>query len=199
MVTELLVDRRVDDGMKLISRLVRDGFDVTVAFWAKTRDEGLWFLYIASNSVNTATLGESYKHLYACLSKISDSPISLSDVKLVNSANPAAQAAIAARDALPGRVPIRLGPEILGGLAVAEVYIYPRIGPMTPNEIMQTVTGLMSRSGFIQPSQVVLHDGTTILAVPRGITTVGSSVQIEFLDTAGASRSIPLDQIASIQ
>ena len=37
---ELLVDERIDDGRSLLAGLVEDGFDVTVAFWAKTSEEG---------------------------------------------------------------------------------------------------------------------------------------------------------------
>ena len=196
----VLVDQRIDDGMKLVARLIKDGFDVTVAAWVQTREEGLWFLYIGSNSVDmTRNLGESYQRLYASLSKLGESVISLSEVKLINSANPIAQAALKYRDQLPGRPQVRSRAQLLGGLAVEEIYIYPLIGPMTPAEVIQTVVGLMSRSGQVQPSQVTLHDGSTLRGIPRGIRSAGSVVEVDLLDQAGASHSIPLDQIATIQ
>src|SRR5581483_5631900 len=158
MDTELLVDRRIDDGTKLVAQLVRDGFNVAVALWAKTREEGLWFLYIGSDSFDMKrNLGTAYQKLYFSLRKISDSSISISDVKLVDSVNPIAQAALRLRAQFAGRIPFRSRAQMLGGLAVEEVYIYPELGPMTPTEIMQTVIGLMSRQGFLQPSQVKLH------------------------------------------
>ncbi|HEY5311313.1 MAG TPA: hypothetical protein VIK18_02295 [Pirellulales bacterium] len=200
MDTELLVDRRIDDGMKLISQLVRDGFDVTVAFWAKTREEGLWFLYVGSDAVDTTmNLGESYRRLYLSLRKFPDSPISLSQVKLVNSANPVAQAAIKLRDQAAGGIAVRSGSQRLGALAIDELYIYPRLGPMTPAEVVQAVAGLISRQGPVHQSQVKLHNGSTVVGVPCAIRTVGTSVQIDLLERSGTSRSIGLTEISSIQ
>ena len=200
MDTELLVDRRIDDGTKLVAQLVRDGFNVAVALWAKTREEGLWFLYIGSDSFDMKrNLGTAYQKLYFSLRKISDSSISISDVKLVDSVNPIAQAALRLRAQFAGRIPFRSRAQMLGGLAVEEVYIYPELGPMTPTEIMQTVIGLMSRQGFLQPSQVKLHDGSVIVAVPCGVKTNNNMVQVEVMEPSGVNRSIPLDQIASIQ
>ncbi|HEX3656042.1 MAG TPA: hypothetical protein VHV55_09555 [Pirellulales bacterium] len=186
--------------MKLVSQMVRDGFDVTVAFWVKTREEGLWFLYIASNDVDTTmNLGESYRRLYLSLSKISDSPIPLAKVKLINSSNPIAQAAIKLRDLAVGGMPVRAGFERLGSLAIDELYIYPRLGPMTPAEVVQAVAGLLSRQGPVHQSQVNLHNGSTVVGVPCAIRTVGSSVQIDLLESSGTSRSIGLTEISSIQ
>ena len=200
MDTELLVDQRIDEGTKLISQLLHDGFNVVLAFWAKTREEGLWFLYVVSDDVDTRTnLGDAYRRLYASLSQIANTTISLTEVKLINSTNPIAQAAIKVQSQFTPRGAIRSRAQLLGGLAVDEVYIYPRLGPMTPVEVMQAVLNLMSRRGTVHPSQINLHDGSTVFGVPCGIRNVGSAVQIDVLDSAGASRSIVLDQIASIQ
>lgn len=200
MATDLLVEQRIDDGRSLIARLLRDGFDVSIAFWVKTSEEGLWFLYIGSRSVDVGSnLGDSYRRLYACLSRGPRLSISLSDVKLVNVTNPIAQAATALRNQHSARMLVQYQMPILGGLAVEEVFIYPPLGPMTPNEVMQTVVNLMSRRGAIQPSEVSLFDGSTVHGIPRGISTSGSLVQVELLDATGINRSIPLDQIASIQ
>ena len=54
MDTEILVDDRIEDGQRLVSQLVRDGFAVVAAFWIKPSEEELWQLYIASPSVNGA-------------------------------------------------------------------------------------------------------------------------------------------------
>jgi hypothetical protein len=55
MDTELLVDNRIEDGQKLLAELLKAGFDVNVAFWVRTSEEGLWFLYIGSTSVEPST------------------------------------------------------------------------------------------------------------------------------------------------
>ena len=57
MDTELLVENRIDDGQRLLIELVRDGFDVSAAAWLKTSEEGLWFLYIGSKSVDASENG----------------------------------------------------------------------------------------------------------------------------------------------
>jgi hypothetical protein len=97
MDTEILVDNRIDDGRELVSELVRDGFDVAVAFWVKTSEEGLWFLYIGSTSVHAERLGNAYGAVYACLRRLPNPPFSLSEIKLVQAHNPIARDAIAAR------------------------------------------------------------------------------------------------------
>jgi hypothetical protein len=56
---EVLVDSRIDDGLKLLTTLVNEGFDVTVACWVKTSEEGLLFLYIGSTSVELGKIETS--------------------------------------------------------------------------------------------------------------------------------------------
>ena len=64
---ELLVDEQIEDGKSLIAGLVENGFDVTVAFWVKTSEEGLWFLYIGSASVRNSSLADAYRVVYGAL------------------------------------------------------------------------------------------------------------------------------------
>src|SRR5437870_5300050 len=102
MDTELLVENRIDDGAMLLAELVRSGFDVTVATWVRTSEEGRWFFYIGSNSVSPESLADAYRTVYSCLSKIPDPRIGLSEIKLVSASNPIARDAIAVRDRIPG-------------------------------------------------------------------------------------------------
>ena len=125
MDTEILVGSQFDDGRRLVGQVVRDGFDVSVAFWVKTSEEGLWHLYLASPSVDEGTLVEAYRKVYASLSKIPDSAVSLSDIKLINDENPIAQDVIAIRDRYPARVPRRFRGKRIGNLSIVEAYIYP--------------------------------------------------------------------------
>jgi hypothetical protein len=123
--TEVLVEDRIDDGQKLLAELVRAGFDVTVAVWVRTGEEGLWFLYIGSASVDPAKIGDAYRALYACLSRVSAPGLSFSEIKLVNASNPVASNALAIRDRHPSLAPIRYDGERLGDMAIEEAYIYP--------------------------------------------------------------------------
>ncbi len=202
MDTELLVDDRIDDGRKLIAELVRDGFDVTAAFWIKTSEEGLWRLYIVSKAVDTAKIGQAYLPVYACLSRIPDPCISISDIKLVNSTNPIARDAIAVRDRYPGRIPSRFQGKRLGDLAIDEAYIYPAASaPMARIEVLQTVAGLMNRTGAVQPSIVTFRDGTSMNAIPVGIDMQHpGTVHVVLHDiAAGANRVVSADDVVNIQ
>jgi hypothetical protein len=125
MGTEPLVENQIDDGQRLIDLLVRDGFEVSVAFWVTTSEEGLWHLYIGSPSVDERKLGEAYRKVYASLAKIPDSWISPSDIKLVNATNPIATEAVEVRDRYPARIPARYQGKRLGGLSIREAYVYP--------------------------------------------------------------------------
>ena|SRR5208337_825455 len=67
MDTELLVECQFDDGQRLVDQLIRDDFEISVAFWLKTSEEGLWHLYIASPFVDEERLGVAYRMVYASL------------------------------------------------------------------------------------------------------------------------------------
>jgi hypothetical protein len=125
MDTELLVESQIDDGQRLVDQLIRDDFEISVAFWVKTSEEGLWHLYIASPSVDEGKLGEAYRKVYASLGKIPNSWVSPSDIKLVNDMNPIAREAVEVRDRYSAKTPTRYRGKRLGGLSIKEAYIYP--------------------------------------------------------------------------
>jgi hypothetical protein len=137
MDTEILVGSQFDDGRRLVGQIIRDGFDVSVAFWVKTSEEGLWHLYIASPAVDAERPGEAYQKVYTSLSKIPDSAVSLPDIKLINDESPIAQDVIAICDRYPARVPRRFRGKRIGNLSIVEAYIYP---PPVRSETVQTAT-----------------------------------------------------------
>ena len=188
MDTELLVDNRIEDGQKLVAELVIAGFDVSVAFWVKTSEEGLWFLYIGSTSVEPSKIGDAYRTLYACLSRIPDPWVDMSEVKLIQASNPIAKDAMAARDRQPGRLPVRFQGKRLGSLSIEEAYIYPRVGgQMTPGEILQTLFGMANRPAgtLVRPSVITLRGGTTVTALITGFNLqMPGGLTIHTLDPA---------------
>jgi hypothetical protein len=134
MDTELLVDDQIVEGQLLVERLVQDEFDVSAAFWAKTSEDGLWQLFIASPAVDEKRPSAAYQKVYTLLEAIPSSSISPADIKLspsainlLNDKNEIAQAAIELRDRLPARIPTRYHGKHLGNLSVKDVYIYPNI------------------------------------------------------------------------
>lgn len=202
MDTELLVDDRIDEGRALISELFTDAFDVAVAMWIKTSEEGRWFFYVGSSSVEVQELGNAYRRVYACLSRIPNSSIALSDIKLVNVGHAIARDAIAIRDRNPARIPTRYHGKRLGNLSIEDAYIYPQVSAsISREELLRTIVGLMNRRGFLQPSIVTMRNGTTLQAIPKGIDmNVPGSVQIVLHDTvAGIDRVVSVDDVISIQ
>jgi len=125
MAAEILVETQIEDGRRLVEQLVRDDFDVAVAFWCKTSEESLWHLYIASPLVDPKRPGDAYRPVYASLNKLAGSCIQISDLKLANEANPIARAAIEVRDRYPAPLATRYEGKRLGNLSIEEAYIYP--------------------------------------------------------------------------
>jgi hypothetical protein len=138
MATDLLVDSRVDDGEAIVDQLMRDNFQVTVAFWVKPGEDARWHLYIASPMVNAEKPGQAYPALYASLSKIPNSSVQLSEIKLVNDANPIARDAIMLRRQYPGMMPNKFPGKCLGDVPIEEAYVYP-----LPSEKEVTIYGLV--------------------------------------------------------
>jgi len=141
MAAELLVDAQIDDGRRVVDQLVRDGFEVTVAFWLKAGEDEPWHLYITSPKVNPVKPGDAYRALYASLSKVPDSSVQFSQFRLVNDANPAARDAVALHARHPLRIPIRYRGERLGNLSFADSYIYVPLKSLRRSEEV-TIYGL---------------------------------------------------------
>jgi hypothetical protein len=123
MDTATLVDERIDEGERFLDEHRKTGFDVAVAFWALTSEEGLWFLYIASPVVDTAGLAEAYRRVYTEFSRSQARWINRSDIKLIGSKSPIARDAIAYQSS---SLPTRYGGRKLGNLIIEEAYIYPK-------------------------------------------------------------------------
>lgn len=203
MDTELLVDNRIEDGQKLVAELVLVGFDISVAFWVKTSEEGLWFLYIGSASVEPSKIGDAYRTVYACLSKIPDSWVSVSEVRLIQANNPIAKDAMMARDRQSGRLPVRFQGQRLGNLSVEEAYIYPRVGgQLTPQELLQMLLGMANRPrNLVRPSAITLRDGTTATAIITGFDLqLPGGLTIQTLDpVSNAKKQIAGDEVINIR
>lgn len=201
MASDLLVDERIEDGARLASELVRNGFDVTAAFWIRTQEEGLWFLYLASSSVRHDGFANAYRNVYVTLARLKIESFALSQIKLLDPNNPIAADVMALRNRYPARIPTRVGSGRLGAIAVEEAYIYPRIDQaLTRNEVIQAVTTLMGRTGIISPSTVTLRDGSTILAIPVGVQLSNNQVTVTLHEHAtGHNRVVPADEIIAIQ
>ena len=130
MDPELLVEQKAG-GQRLVEQLLRDGFPVSVAFWVRTSEGGLWKLYIASPAVDREKWSNAdSRRLIASMDRVPSKYVTIIDVELLNERNPIAMAVIELRDALPGQLPSIQPGKSLGPLAIKELYIYPEIaGP----------------------------------------------------------------------
>ncbi len=135
MDTDLLVETKLLDGERLIRQLIRDQFQVEVAFWVKLSEEGLWYLYIASSAVDADKPNEAYRIVYAALTSIPECSVSPSEIKLINRTDPIARDAVALRDRYPSRELVRYRRKQIGNLATEELCIYPRPFPWKVREL----------------------------------------------------------------
>jgi hypothetical protein len=218
MDTELLVDNRILDGQKLLAALFAAGFDVNVAFWAKTSEDGLprldrstalttyglWSLYIGSTSVEPSNVGDGYRTLYSCLSKAPDSSVEMSEVQLIPASDPIAKEAVAARDRLPGRLPAYVRSKRLGNLSIEEAYIYPRIGgQMTRAEVLQTLFAMVNGPAGMpaRPAVITLRGGNQVTVLITGFNLqMPTGLTIHTLDpTSNTKGQITGDEVTNIQ
>ncbi len=125
MDTSALVENQIDDGLKLVNRLVADHFDVSVACWVRTSEEGDWFLYIASKTVDENGLAAAYRDVYRVIQSMPDIWIHKSQVKLIGRENPIAKDALEMQRRYARRLPTRYPGPQLGNIAIEEAYFYP--------------------------------------------------------------------------
>ncbi len=137
MDTDLLVENKVDDGATLIRQLIRGQFAVTIAFWVKRTEAGLWYLYIATSSFRAEKLNEAYRIVYAALTEIPDCSVSPSEIKVITETDTIARDAVTLRDRNPNpiREPKHYHGRRIGNLATEELCIYPRRFPLDVREI----------------------------------------------------------------
>ena len=209
MDTNALVEFQIDAGQRLIVQLTRDGFRVEAAFWVKTEEEGIWFLYIASPIVEETGLAGAYRVLQLSLQRLQGIPLSLSDIKLIGRDNPITRDVLATLARFHGAIATRLSGKQLGGVSVEEAYIYPAYlfsaqgaGPMTQDEVLGELFRLMNRGpGSVPASRITLKNGTTFTGVPFSIQSDSHRPMIIQFVAEGelAPRVLGIDEIASIQ
>jgi hypothetical protein len=125
MDTELLVEPRLDEGKRLLAEMVREGFAVAIAFWARVADSDLWRLYVGWNSNQPEEVVRFYRVVIQCLERIGPTDIMLLDVKLIPEAGPLALVAIEMRGRFLGRGMARYRGKKLANLGFEEALIYP--------------------------------------------------------------------------
>lgn len=100
----------------------------------KPSDEDSWLLCIVSKEVDEHGLTAAYRAIHPVFVKFKQHVpwFSLTDLKLVGSADPLAAGIVELNRKYPGRGPTRTRRPQLGGLPIDEAYIYPRPGQLPP-------------------------------------------------------------------
>jgi hypothetical protein len=201
-----LVEINTDDGRRFVERFAADGNPVKAAFWVKTSEEGIWFLYVVTEAYDRDGPAEVYRAVGASLRKFDKSSLSGSEIKVVSPNNPVAKDVLAIMSRHPGQ--LGTGTTTLGSVAVEQSIIYPsrsftftQANPMTPEEIGREILRLMNRGpGILQPSRVNLKDGTAFNGLPFSLELgTQRAVVVRFIaDGEAAPRVIRLDEIGSI-
>ena len=185
----------------LVANLVRDGFDVAVALWVKTSEEGLWYFYVGSQSVESMPLADAYRTAYSALTKIPNSSLTLSQIKLIGSQDVVASDAIKNRDSFSDGRATTFIDITIGNLPCDVAYIYPRPAKlMSSDEVVLKIADRMNRPIPYAFSLITLRDGTEIHAIPVGIqlNDVGA-IQLVLQDLNDkAKKTISADEVASI-
>lgn len=119
-----LVDRRIEDGHRLLVQLLQDGFDVVVAFWLKSPDDAWPHLFISTRLVDQMGPLDAYRALQTSMVQLPGISISLEDVKLIGVGNHIASAArnVLKKARREGPVEIREGQ--ISNVAVEYAYLY---------------------------------------------------------------------------
>ncbi len=123
-----LVDRRIDDGHKLLLQLARENFDVAVAFWLKAPEDPWPHLFIASGLVQDDGPIDGYRAMQTSLKKLPGTSVSLTDIKLIGVRKPLAGEVKMLLRKSGGSVPIHIRGGQLADLAFEELYVYPPVG-----------------------------------------------------------------------
>src|SRR6266851_4590605 len=64
-----LVEEQIGDGRRFVERFAADGNPVQAAFWVKTAEEGIWFLYVAAEIYDREGPAAAYRAVEASLRK----------------------------------------------------------------------------------------------------------------------------------
>ncbi|HEY5313025.1 MAG TPA: hypothetical protein VIK18_10920 [Pirellulales bacterium] len=201
-----LVESYIDDGRRLVDQLAADGQSIQAAFWAKTEDNGNWFLHVVTDNVAKLGPAAAYRAIDDSLKKLRDCSISISEVKALNPTNRIARDVIAlARSGDLGNV-AHFGVGLIPNIEEGWMYRTSRhssamANQMTTEEVAREVVRLMNRGpGILAPSHVTLKDGTVFSGVPFSLQ-LGSqqAMVVQFVvDHEHAPRVLQLDEIASI-
>ncbi|MBI1916221.1 MAG: hypothetical protein HYS12_16025 [Planctomycetes bacterium] len=127
-----LVNEQIEDGKRLLERLVQEGVTVSAACWLKESEPSRWEFYIVSSLVGARNdKRPSYRRVRTLIQQMPQPFwVDFFDVRLERPGSPISKALQERIRSSNGRLPIRLASGSLGGLCGLEIdggYLYPPI------------------------------------------------------------------------
>lgn len=117
-----LVNDQIEAGKNFV-QLFEKYAPLKAAFWLKDSEYGHWFLHLASDAIDTTTLGVAYGEVVRLAASMPDPKIDVLQVKLVVRNESLVRAVEELQRRRPGRAIRHSG--LLGDVNVEEVYVYP--------------------------------------------------------------------------
>jgi hypothetical protein len=134
MAQAALVEMQLNEGQRLIDRLVQAGVEVTAAAWVKESESGDWYLYLVTPLVAEGGAKRPvYHRVNAVIREMQQEGFGMDPFakKVIGPHDPIARDILANRRRTPGGPPTAFQGSRLGELAVDEAYVYP---PMPTRE-----------------------------------------------------------------
>lgn len=129
MDTDTLVENVIQDGRKIVDELPLRGFEIATALWLRASEDGKWYFYIVSPSVDTEGLAKAYRELHRLI-RAMPQPLSIDllGIKLIGPNDPIARDVLAIQSgpAMSRASTVRWGGKKLGNVSIEEAYLYPR-------------------------------------------------------------------------
>ncbi len=119
---------QIQDGQRVLDRLVREGVGVTAAAWIKESESGQWYLYLGTPLVSEdGGKRPAYHRVNTVIRAMQKEGFWFDpfQIKVIGPHNPIAKDLAAQRQRRPPRVPTWFSGHQLGELAVEGAWIYP--------------------------------------------------------------------------
>jgi hypothetical protein len=98
---------------------------VLSAFWLKDGDEGVWYLYVASDQITDDNFDVAYGEVIRVANTLRDPEFDVFRVKVIGADHPVAQGVQELRRHYPGRTRFHPDGTRFGVVSVEDLYVYP--------------------------------------------------------------------------
>jgi hypothetical protein len=124
-----LVEMQIEDGRRLLERLVGEGVPVTAATWVKEDVDGPWFLYLVTPLVREdGPTRPAYRRMIAVIREIPQPFwVDPMEIKVVGPDGPVGKAIQDLHRQYPGRSPMWYKGARLGDVSIEGAYVYPPV------------------------------------------------------------------------